>query len=200
MLCFVLTSLVAVALIAVSNAAASGGSVHLGLTKAEVQSARVELYEHEMHLHDEDPARFDHKFPVLGKILESEQGFDDFLAGHTFARLLCKHTPFLWRVVDGDILYHRIHPFAHGPQIPESLPTIHYGGPPCEGGSDGHCHDPGGSGVSIHSNAVPEPSSWVLMVGGLAFSLLAMTRRRVYRLAISRGPIAPAGLSWTNDS
>jgi hypothetical protein len=185
---FEMAGLPALVLIVVPNATATGGSVHIGFTKAEVQAARVELYVHEMHLRAEDPTSFDHKYPVLGKILASEHGFDEFLAKHTFARLLCKHTPFLWRVIDGDILYHKVHPFAPGPLIPNSMPAMHTDGPQWAGGAggQGHDHDPGGAGGGIPSNAVPEPSSWVLTVTGLAFTLLILARRRIYRLATAR--------------
>ena len=131
-------------------------------------------------MRDENSTAFDHKYPVLGKILASEEGFDEFLSKRTFPRLLCKHTPFLWRVVDGDILYHKLHPFAIVPLIHDSLPDTQTGGSPWEGSHD---HNPGGSGGLIHTDAVPEPSSWVLTFMGLVFALLAIVRRRIYRIA-----------------
>ena len=109
---FGMASLTALALIALSNDDASAGSVHVGVSKAEVQAARVRLYEHEMHVRAEDPKAFDQKYHLLGKVLASEQGYNEFLKEHMFSKLLCVHTPFLWRVVDGDILYHKIHPFG----------------------------------------------------------------------------------------
>jgi PEP-CTERM motif len=172
--------LTALALIALSNEDASAGSVHLGITKAEVQAARVRLYEHEMHLRDQAPNAFDHKHPLLGKVLASEKGLDEFLTDHTFSKLLCVHTPFLWRVVYGDILYHRMHPFVTTQPIPDSLPPSHHGALPSEGGSPGHDQGPGGL---ISSASVPEPSSWVMMSAGLAFVLLTLARRRIYRFA-----------------
>ena len=109
---FVSAGLLALALFVLSRCDAHAGSVTLGLAKADVREARIRLYEHEVGVRDQDPTAFDRKFPVLGKVLASEEGYDEFLSHHTFARLLCKHTPFLWRVVDGDILYHMIHPFS----------------------------------------------------------------------------------------
>ena len=174
MLRFSMAGLMATALIALSNEHARAGSVHLGVTKLEVQAARVQLYEHEIDLRDKDPADFYHKYPVLGKVLASEEGLDEFLSKHTFERLLCKHTPFLWRVIDGDILYHRIHPFLVDPKVPDCPLDPLVNSPPPGGGPGG---DPGGP---IHPDAVPEPSSWMLMAAGLIFTLLAAMRRWVY--------------------
>lgn len=95
MLRFSMAGLTAVALIALSNTNAIAGSVHGDLSKAEVRAERVRLYEHELDLRDQNPAAFDHKFPVLGKVLASEEGYDEFLSDHTREKLLCKHTPFL---------------------------------------------------------------------------------------------------------
>ena len=187
---FLMAGLMAVAPIALSNQLATAGSVHLGPSKAEVQQARVELYEHEMHVRGKDPAAFDHKLPVLGKILASEQGYDQFLSEHTFRKLLCEHTPFLWRVVDGDILYHKVHPFVITRRVPDGVPNLHFDVPPSIAGFQGRDNDPGGSGGSggsFHPNAVPEPSSWVLLAGGATLALVAATRRRIYsRLSKSR--------------
>jgi PEP-CTERM motif len=177
---FVTAGLMALALIVLSNESASAGSVQLGVSKAEVQAARVRLYEHEMHLRDENPAAFDHKYHLLGKILASEQGYDAFLNEHTFSKLLCVHTPFLWRVVDGDILYHRIHPFAAG-LADHTNPGPHAYSLSEEGGT--HRENAAGSGGPFSPHAVPEPSSWVLMASGLALALLALARRRIYLLA-----------------
>jgi PEP-CTERM motif len=175
-----MAGLTALAPIVLLNVDASAGSVHVGFTKPEVEAARVRLYEHEMHLRDERPTAFDHKHPVLGKVLASEQGLDEFLKDHTFSKLWCVHTPFHWRVVYGDILYHRIHPFVTTQPFPEILTAPQQVGLPWEGGSDSHNLDPGGV---IHLAAVPEPSSWVMMTAGLVFALLALVRRRIYRLA-----------------
>ncbi len=185
---FSAAGLLALALFVLSNERASAGSVHV--TKPEVQAARILLYEHEMGLYNSDPSRFDEHHPVLGRILASEEGFDAYLAKHTFPRLLCKHTPFLWRVIDGDILYHRLHPFAKPPSVPDTVLTPPGGNtsdstPPGGGGPGGH--DPGGggsgggSGPTIHQSSVPEPSSWVIMASGVALTFLAALRRRIFR-------------------
>jgi hypothetical protein len=190
--------LLALALFVLSIENAQAGSVTGVPTKAEVRAARILLYEHEMSVFDKDPTRFDEHDPVLGRILASEEGFDAFLARHTFPRLLCKHTPFLWRVIDGDILYHRLHPFAIPATSPDSGPTplggntsdgIPPGGTgitPDGGGPGGH--DPGGgsgsgggSGPTIHPASVPEPSSWVILASGVTFALIAALRRQIYR-------------------
>jgi PEP-CTERM motif len=181
---FAMAGLTALALISFSNMVASAGSVHLGFSKAEVQAARVRLYEHEMHLRAENPAAFDRKHPVLGSVLASEQGYNEFFKEHTFSKLLCVHTPFLWRVVAGDILYHKIHPFVSPQFIPDNLTALQPGGPPWDGGSHDQGPATGDPGGLIHSTAaVPEPSSWVLMAAGLVFALLATARRWIYRLA-----------------
>jgi hypothetical protein len=132
-----------------------------------------------MDVRDRNPAAFDHKYPVLGKVLASEEGFDKFLSEHKFQKLWCKNTPFLWRVVYGDILYHKIHPFV-SPGVPYSLPDLQTDLPPVEIATNDHPGDPGGPGGGIHTNAVPEPSSWVLMASGLTFALVAATRRWIY--------------------
>jgi hypothetical protein len=175
-----MAGLAALAPIVLSNDLASAGSVHLGNAKAEVQAARMQLYEREMHLRDDDSTAFDRTFPVLGKILASEQGYGEFLSHHTFEKLLCVHTPFLWRVVAGDIFYHKVHPFVIPPLVPDSSPGPHVDIPPSYPDIHPHDHidDPGGPG--IHTNAVPEPSSWVLLTGGATVALLAATRRQLY--------------------
>jgi hypothetical protein len=177
---FSLGGLLGLALFVLSNERASAGSVHVNYTKAEVQAARIKLYEHEMALRDADPTRFDQHRPVLGRILASEQGFDSFLAKHTFPRLLCVHTPFIWRVVDGDILYHKIHPFAEPPSVPDLGPPFPGGEtsdniPPGSGGPPGG----GGSGTTVHVASVPEPSSWVILATGVTLALIAALRRRM---------------------
>jgi hypothetical protein len=174
---FFMAGLAAAALIAVSNQHSGAGTVHLGSTKAEVEAARVRLYEHEMDMRDRNPAAFDHNHPLLGKVLASEQGLDEFLSKHTFHKLWCKNTPFLWRVVYGDVLYHKIHPFVSAPGDPDSLPDLHTDFPPVENNNNGPPGDPGGG---IHPNAVPEPSSWVLMASGLTLAIAAATRRWIY--------------------
>ena len=192
--------LLALALFVLSNERASAGSVHV--TKPEVQSARILLYEHEMGLYKHDPTRFDEHRPVLGRILASEEGFDAYLAKHTFPRLLCVHTPFLWRVIDGDILYHRLHPFATAPSVPDTVTAPPGGNTPAadppgtnsdpQGGGGPGGHNPGGagsgggSGPTIQPASVPEPSSFVLMATGGGLALLAAIRRRIYQRFTSK--------------
>ena len=156
--------LMAMALFVLCELNAFAGSVPV--TKAEDQAARIHLYEHEMTLWSRDPSGFDHKYPTLGKVLASEQGFDDFLAERTFPRLLCVHTPFLWRVVDGDILYHELHPWQIPTVDPGGGPSFTAGDPPGGGSPAGDgpgTQDPGGSGGpgggTVQVNSVPEPSS-----------------------------------------
>ena len=139
--------LLTMALFVLPKMDARAGSIHV--TKGEDQAARIRLFEHETTLRDENPTGFDKKFPVLGKVLASEQGFDQFLAERTFPRLLCVHTPFLWRVIDGDILYHRIHPWETSPVVPSGEPPLSSGdipadNPPGGGGPGGN--GPGGTG------------------------------------------------------
>jgi hypothetical protein len=110
-----------VALVVPSIGPAQAGSVQVGLTRGDVDEARIRLYEHETELRDNDPVGFDNKFPVLGKVIANEQGYDLFLSDHTFKRLWCVHTPFLWRVIEGDTLYHKLHPYGDpDPPPPES--------------------------------------------------------------------------------
>ena len=184
---FLSAGLLAMALIVLSNEGARAGSVHV--TKAEDQAARIRLYEHEVKLRDENPTAFDHKFPTLGKVLASEQGFDEFLAERTFPRLLCVHTPFLWRVVDGDILYHRLHPWPSPPVVPNGGPPLAPGDLPSgdsPGGGGPGAGEPGGSGApggggTVGVNSVPEPSSLALLASGATLALIAAIRRRIYK-------------------
>ena len=180
--------LLALVLIVLSIQDARAGSVRV--TKAEDQAARIRLYEHEMKLRSLDPAHFDHKYPTLGKVLASEQGFDNFLAKHTFPRLLCVNTPFLWRVIAGDIFYHKLHPWQTTTADSGGAPTFPSGDPP--GGSPAGgpgTTDPGGTGgTTVQVNSVPEPSSLVLLGSGLTLALVAATRRLIHkRLASARG-------------
>jgi hypothetical protein len=188
---FVKAGLLGLALIALSNAVASAGSIRPSdpfspYSKAHVEAARIRLYEHEVELRELNPTRFDEQHPVLGTVLASEEGYDKFLSDHTFKKLFCEHTPFLWRVVAGDIFYHEIHPFEISPPGPGGgPPPVDHGstgGSPFSGGGSPP-GGPGGSGGSVGTASVPEPSSWVLMTAGLMVAALAYGRRRVYRLA-----------------
>ncbi len=176
--------LLAMALFVLSNEDARAGSVRV--TKAEDETARIRLYEHEVNLRAENPLAFDQKHPTLGMVLASEQGYDEFLAERTFPRLLCVHTPFLWRVVAGDIFYHRLHPWPEPPIASGTGPGLSAGdlpgGNPAGGGGSGN-NAPGGSGGSgggtFSSASVPEPSSFVLLASGVTLALIAALRRRM---------------------
>ncbi len=140
MLRFAITGLAAVALVASSRDNARAGSIHSPITKAEAREARILLYEHETSLRDANPAGFDHKHPVLGNLLAGEAGLGRFLSTHHFHHgLLCVHDPFIWRVVEGDILYHKLHPFSNPSSPPFTGPTppidsVPGGDPPGGGG------------------------------------------------------------------
>ena len=187
---FSMAGLLALAPFVLSSERASAGSVNY--TKAEVQAARILLYEHEMGVYNRDPTRFDEHHPVLGRILASEAGYDAFLAKHTFPRLLCVHTPFLWRVIDGDILYHKLHPFAKPPSVPDTAPAPPAGDSPDveppggNGGPAGGGGPGGGSGGTIHQASVPEPSSFVILATGCGLALLAAIRRRIFKRFTSK--------------
>ena len=122
-------------------------------------------------------------------MLASEEGYDKFLSDHTFKKLFCEHTPFLWRVVAGDIFYHEIHPFENTPPGPGTgggPPPVDQGSSgesPFSGGGStasgpGGTDGSGGSGGTVGIASVPEPSSWVLMTAGLVLAALAYGRRR----------------------
>ena len=190
---FAMTGLRALVLFASWTEYARAGSVDIHLSKAGVEAARIRLYEHEMNLRAQDPASFDRKHPVLGKLLTGEKGLDDFLRQRTFHHgLLCVHTPFIWRVVDGDILYHKKHPFGSLPLIPGGGPAFNVDNGPgasaSAGGGSG-AHGTGGSGDTFHPSSVPEPSAWVLMASGLVLALVAFARRRGYRLLATHRPV-----------
>jgi hypothetical protein len=188
-----LVGLVALALFVLSNGNAPAGSIHSPITKAEAKDARIRLYEHEMTLRDANPTAFDHSRPVLGSVLASEAGLGHFLATTPFHHgLLCPHDPFRWRVVEGDILYHKLFPFSNSPPSPligPSLPTdSRPGGSTPEQGPPGG--GPGDPGPSIQISSVPEPSSWLLMASGVILALYAATRGR--KVAVIGPPVCPS--------
>ena len=129
-----MAGVLALILVASSHDVAPAGPVHSPFTKAQAREARIELYEHELALRDANPSGVRlHTHPLLGSVLSGEAGFDKFLAKHQFHHgLLCEHDPFIWRVVEGDILYHKLHPFSNpsppsvgGPAaVVDSLPTM----------------------------------------------------------------------------
>src|SRR5271156_4163952 len=81
-------------------------------TKTQIDDARIRLYEHEDRLWDKDPAGFEQKAPLVGQLLSSQQVYEDLLQDFEAHPKRFEHQyPFLWRVLDGDILFHEKHPF-----------------------------------------------------------------------------------------
>ena len=83
---------------------------------------------------------------------------------------------FVWRVLDGDMLYHEKHPF--GPAISPSTANIlplEVGGQGNPGNLHGVPQPSGGSAIA----SVPEPSAGVLMLSALIAGLLGAASRRI---------------------
>lgn len=146
-------------------------------TKAEVEAAHVSLYEHDVKARDLNPTGFDQKNPKIGELLGSQQYYQQELQAWQSKPMRFEHeNPTLWHVLDGDMRYHKTHPF--GPSIlPVPIgpwPTGDRAPVPLGGAQPGG----GISNPEIQPSCVPEPASGVLMLTAVALGLVAASRRR----------------------
>jgi len=160
------------------NVAAKACHVTIHYTKAEIDEAHIRLYEHEERLMDKNPAGFDQKYPLLDQMLSNHGVYLNLLQGFESHRKVFEHqNPFLWRVLDGDMLYHEKHPFA-----PPISPTP-VSGNPFDKGGPGTPGIPGGPGPSpdFGGGSVPEPPAGILMFSALIAGLLGAAARQTVR-------------------
>ncbi len=146
-------------------------------TKAEIEAADVRLYERDVHSRDLDITRFDHKHPLIGQVLGSQQFYEQELHDWKSHPGLFDHKhPGLSRVLEGDMLYHEKHPFD-SPSLTGVPPSCHTGNPggtvPTLPGQPGGAHPDSG----IDTASVPEPASGVLAVAALIVGVFVAVRR-----------------------
>jgi len=164
----------ATAIVVWLGAGAEAGSIQLHHSRAEVEAADLGFYEREVLLRDLAPQEFDHFHPLGGRLLSDQAVYEKLLEvwkEHP-ARFEDDHRC-VWHVLDGDMIYHELHP-----HVPSGESPVHSanGYPP--GGGNPGIHDNGNPGGGIHSGSVPEPTSAALMASALIVVLLAAAWRR----------------------
>ena len=146
-------------------------------SKAEIEAADIRLYKRDVQNRDLDTTRFDEKHPLLGEVLGNQQVFEqEFHDWKSHPYLFNREHPGLSRVLEGDMLYHKKHPFEPSTvTIPvEVLNPTHTGGPV----PPGSVQPAGGSpGNGIHAGSVPEPASGVMALTALVVGLAAAVKR-----------------------
>jgi hypothetical protein len=161
-----------------SSVPTEAGSVQIHHSESEIEAANIALYEREVGLRDEHPARFDHKHPLLGQLLSNQAVYEHLLQKfESHPKRFEHYHPFLWRVLDGDWLYHEKHPF----EPPISPPPVDI--PPIKENGRGDPGNPGKNGVPVSGGgpdvaSVPEPSTGVLMLSALVAGVLGAVSRR----------------------
>ncbi len=154
-------------------AAAQAGSIPIHHARALSEAAAVKIYEHEVALFDRDPQKFDQVHKLGGELLSSESVYEKLLhewQAHR-ARFEQDHQC-VWRVLEGDMYYHELHPSAP-PNLSIGGDPITLGvpGPPGGGPSDPGGPPPGGG---FQTASVPEPSALLLLGLSLALVVLAV--------------------------
>jgi hypothetical protein len=148
--------------------------VSIHYTKAEIEAANVRLYERDVYERDRDITGFDRKHGMLGELLGNQQFFEqEFQAWKSHPGRFEHEHHKLWRVLDGEWLYNKRHGIE--PSVVNAPPELlHSGGSvPTPDGQPGG----GDSGFSVHTSAVPEPSSGVLGLTALIAGLSAWAGR-----------------------
>jgi hypothetical protein len=160
------------------GAGADAGSIRKGHPAALSEAAALKIYEHEVVLRDRDPEKFDQIHKLGGRLLASEAVYEQLL--HEWKAHPVKFEnahECVWRVLEGDMYYHELHPFQP-PVLPGGDPPItpvDVFTPPGGGPTPPNDPPPGGG---VHSASVPEPSAFVLLASGLVLVSLAEARRR----------------------
>jgi hypothetical protein len=159
------------------SAPAEACSVQIHFSKSQIEAAHIALYEREEKLWDQNPAPFDLKHPLLGELLSNQGVYDNLLQNWESHPVRFEHqNSFLWRVLDGDMLYHEKHPFepAISPSTGNVLP-LEVSGQGNPGNPQGVQKPSGGSDIA----SVPEPSAGVLMLSAPIAGLLGAASRRI---------------------
>jgi hypothetical protein len=156
--------------------------VAIHYSKAQIEAADIRLYEKDVHTRDLNTTRFDHKHALLGQILGNQQFYEQELhAWQSHPGLFNHEHPGLSRVLEGDLLYHKKHPFEP-PTVTSPSGSSH----PDNSGDvvpPGSCQPGGGNsdganpGTGIHTASVPEPASGALALTALIVGLVAASRR-----------------------
>ena len=146
-------------------------------TKAEIETANVRLYEHEVSQRARDISGFDQKHGLIGAMLGNQRVYEQELqAWKSHPGRFKREHHRLWRLLDGDMLYHKKRPYETSiSQIPPGLL------PPGQSGGGGPTppNPPhgGNPGFPVHPASVPEPASGVLALTALAAGVLTAIRR-----------------------
>jgi hypothetical protein len=153
-------------------------------TKAEIEAANIRLYERDVSERDRDITGFDQRHGLLGEVLGSQQFYEQELQAWKShpGRFDLEH-PGLGRVIDGEMLYDKKHPFEPS-VLPLPPELLHPGGPGDPGGSEQKTPGQpggGGSGFQFQTASVPEPASGVLGFTALIVGLVAMIGRTPVR-------------------
>jgi hypothetical protein len=150
--------------------------VTIHYTKAQIEAAHVRLYEQDVRVQALDPTNFDLKHPQIGQMLSSQQYYEqELLAWKSKPERFEHENPALWHVLDGDMLFHKRHPFQPSIiSVPTGwLPPGNPGAMPTGGGQPGGgIFDPG-----IQPAGVPEPSSVILGLTAVIMSVVAVISR-----------------------
>ncbi len=183
----------AAVIVGMLSAASNAGSIRPGQERLEHQAvAALHFYEHEVALRNLAPAKFDRVHPLGGRLLASEAVYEKLLKEWEEHPLRFEHNhECVWRVLYGDLIYHRLH--AH-----EALSPPPYSDTITTWTSDptgpGEHHDPPKTPPAVVIvTSVPEPSTGALVASGLIFVALAAARRRA--CAIAAAPTS-AGQVW----
>jgi hypothetical protein len=166
--------IVALALVMCTPTWACHETIHF--TKAEIEGANIRLYERDVSERDRNLTGFDQKHGMVSAVLGSQQIYaQDLEAWRLHPDRFGHEHHGLWRVIDGDMLFHKKHPYQQPiPPVPPGWLPRGGGGPAPPGSPSG-----GGPGSPVHSyGTVPEPSSGVLGITAIVVGLLAAVCRR----------------------
>jgi hypothetical protein len=157
------------------NAEACHSEIHY--TKAQIDAADLRLYEHDVKMRDLNTGKFDLLHAPVGTLLGSEQVYEkEWDERKKHPGLFAREHHHLWRILEGDHLYHEKHPYTSPQELgpPSSIPV----GPEVPGPTGPVGPGPGKPGNTILPASVPEPASGALMLVATAVGLVAASRRR----------------------
>jgi hypothetical protein len=168
-----------VASVGLTSDVAEGGPIvlghHLSARALEREDARdLAYYQRLLEQRSHDPARFDHRAPLIGKALSDPASFEYWFVRWQKAPARFEHWhPRFWHLLNGEALA-----TIPVPDVPPLLPPA---GQLPEPPSPYSLEEPGGSGGGPPSvPAVPEPGSFLLLTAGLgSLALVQLGRRRL---------------------